>query len=70
MLLDAGDLAAMVKRLDDAFPGIAERIVDETGQRREFVNLFVNDELIRGPLASAALRPGDAVHILPSVAGG
>lgn len=68
--MEAGDLASLVARLDTAFPGIGERIVDEAGQRREFVNLFVNDELIRGPLASATLRPGDAVHILPSVAGG
>ncbi len=70
VLLEAGDLASLVMRLDEAFPGIRERIVDEAGKRREFVNLFVNEDLARGPLGQAVLRPGDVVHILPSVAGG
>lgn len=70
ILLDAADLAALILRLEDAFPGIRDRIVDETGRSRQYVNLFVNEELVRGPLPSVHLSPGDAVHILPSVAGG
>jgi molybdopterin converting factor small subunit len=70
VLLEAPDVASLLARLDTAFPGIQSRIVDEAGHRREFVNVFVNDELVRGPLAEVSLSPGDTVHILPSVAGG
>jgi sulfur-carrier protein len=70
ILLDATDLEALIHRLEQAFPGIRDRIVDETGRSRQYVNLFVNEELVRGPLPSVLLSPGDAVHILPSVAGG
>lgn len=70
VLLEAGDAASLLRELDAAFPGIRQRVVDEVGRPRPFVNVFVNDELVRGPLDRAALSPGDAVHILPSVAGG
>jgi len=70
ILLDAADLASVLARLDEAFPGIGDRIVDEAGQLRQFVNVFVNAELIRAPPGRVALSPGDEVHILPSVAGG
>ncbi|HII41111.1 MAG TPA: MoaD/ThiS family protein [Thermoplasmata archaeon] len=70
VLLEGTDLAALLRRLDDAFPGIRERVVDETGAPRRYVNLFVNDELVREPLPAVHLSAGDVVHILPSVAGG
>lgn len=70
ILLEAADVASLLARLDASFPGIRDRVVDETGRRREFVNIFVNDELVRGPLDRIGLRAGDTVHILPSVAGG
>ncbi|HKZ99036.1 MAG TPA: MoaD/ThiS family protein [Thermoplasmata archaeon] len=70
VVLEASDLGSLVDRLETAFPGIRDRIVDETGHRREYVNLFVNDELARSPLREVRLEPGDVVHILPSVAGG
>jgi len=68
--VEAGDVAALLKALDAAFPGIRGRVVDETGRARPYVNVFVNEELVRGSLAAVRLAPGDAVHILPSVAGG
>jgi molybdopterin synthase sulfur carrier subunit len=70
VVLEARDARSLVDRLDDAFPGIRERIVDETGRRREYVNVFVNEDLVRSPLDEVRLGPGDIVHILPSVAGG
>ncbi len=70
VVLEGADLAELLRRLDGAFPGIRERVVDETGNPRRYVNLFVNDELVRGPLARVRLSSGDVVHILPSVAGG
>ena len=70
VVLEAADLATLLRRLDAAFPGIRERIVNETGAPRPYVNVFVNDELMREPLPQVRLSSGDSVHILPSVAGG
>jgi molybdopterin synthase sulfur carrier subunit len=70
VLLEAGDVASLLRELDDAFPGIRGRILDETGRPRPYVNVFVNDELVRERLDRVSLARGDAVHILPSVAGG
>lgn len=70
VLIEAPDAASLLRQLDDAFPGIRERILDETGRTRPYVNVFVNEELVRGPLSAATLAAGDRVHILPSVAGG
>ncbi|TLZ83474.1 MAG: MoaD/ThiS family protein [Methanobacteriota archaeon] len=70
VVLEASDVAAMLRALDVNFPGIRDRVVDEAGRRRPYVNVFVNEELIRASLPEANLNPGDVVHILPSVAGG
>lgn len=70
VILEAGDVASLLQGLDDAFPGIRDRIVDETSRLRPYVNVFVNDELVRSPPAEVRLARGDVVHILPSIAGG
>ena len=70
MYLEARDVAALLRALDDAFPGLRDRVVNEAGRPRPYVNVFVNEELVRAPLAEVRLAPGDEVHILPSVAGG
>jgi len=70
VLLEALDVASLLRSLDATFPGIRDRVVDETGQPRRYVNVFVNEDLVRGDFEAARLHPGDVVHILPSVAGG
>lgn len=70
VLIEGGDLATLLTRLNEAFPGIRERVVDETGRARPYVNVFLNEELVREPLPAVRLVSGDVVHILPSVAGG
>ena len=63
-------LAAVVADLEARYPGIAERLVDDSGLRR-FVNVYLNDEDVRfldglqTPVADA-----DSITILPAVAGG
>jgi molybdopterin converting factor small subunit len=67
----AGDtLRAVVDDLDDAHPGLKDRLVDGDALRR-FVNVYVNDEDVRflGGL-DAPLAEGDTVTVLPAVAGG
>lgn len=57
--------------LEAQFPGITERLFDETGQLRRFVNIYVNGEDIRflGGLTTE-LTDGAEVSIVPAVAGG
>ena len=70
LVLDVTDLPGILRALEASFPGIRDRVVDEAGHRRPYVNVFVNEDLVREDLSSVALKPGDVVHILPSVAGG
>jgi molybdopterin synthase sulfur carrier subunit len=57
--------------LDAAHPGFSERLYDETGGLRRFVNVFVADEDIRFlDGVDTALTDGQTVSIVPAVAGG
>jgi len=63
-------LDAVIKDLDANYPGIGERLVDDSGLRR-FVNVYVNDEDVRFLESLATpVQDGDTVTILPAVAGG
>jgi MoaD family protein len=70
IVLEATDVAAVLQALNASFPGIRDRVVDEAGRRRPYVNVFVNEEIVMSSLLEAKLKSGDTVHILPSVAGG
>lgn len=57
--------------LERQFPGLRERLVDETGTLRRFINIYVNQEDIRFLQSGAtALKDGDEVSIVPAIAGG
>ena len=61
----------VLKGLDAAHPGMGERLFDETGRLRRFVNVFVADEDIRFlDGLSTPVAEGQAVSIIPAVAGG
>ena len=64
-------LSACIDHLEAAFPGVRERVMDETGQLRRFVNIYINGDDVRfmDGLASP-LKDGDEVSIVPAVAGG
>ncbi len=64
-------VAALVADLDKRHPGIRERICDETGAVRRFVNIFVNGEDIRFlSNLDTAVKAGDEVSVVPAIAGG
>jgi molybdopterin synthase sulfur carrier subunit len=64
-------VAELLDNLDVAFPGLTERVREDDGQIRRFVNIFVNGSNIRElDGAETALRPGDEVGIIPAMAGG
>ena len=57
--------------LERRHPGIKERICDEKGQLRRFVNVFVNEEDIRFLQGDqTTINDGDEVSIIPAIAGG
>ena len=63
-------IEAVVLDLDARYPGIRERLVDESGLRR-FVNVYLNDEDVRFlDGLGTAVADNDAITILPAVAGG
>ncbi len=66
-----GDLRGVLAELEAAHPGIAERILDERGELRRFVNVFVRDEDVRSLQGlDTPVGDGDTVSIVPAVAGG
>ncbi len=66
-----GTIAEILDALEAAFPGIGERICDEQGQVRRFVNIFVNDEDIRFlQEKSTPVQETDEISIVPAIAGG
>lgn len=68
---DGSTVGEVLKSLDAAHPGIGERLFDEAGNLRRFVNVFVADEDIRFLDALATpVAEGQVVSIVPAVAGG
>ena len=66
-----GTVGELLDSLDKAFPGLRERICDEQGNVRRFVNIFVNDEDIRFLEERATpVKDTDEVSIVPAIAGG
>lgn len=67
----SGDsLQAVVADLDASYPGIGERLLDDSGLRR-FVNVYLNDEDVRFLAGlNTSVADGDSITILPAVAGG
>lgn len=64
-------LKECIDSLESRFPGMKDRLVDETGELRRFVNVYINGEDVRFAEGLATrLSGGDEVSIVPAVAGG
>ena len=69
--VDAATIGAAIIELQTRFPGIKERLIDDTGEVRRFVNVYVNEEDIRFlQNQQTPLKDGDEVSIIPAIAGG
>jgi molybdopterin synthase sulfur carrier subunit len=65
------NVKALVEDLERNFPGIKERICDESGKIRRFVNVYVNGDDIRFlQNLETTLKEGDNISIVPAIAGG
>jgi len=69
--VDGNTLAEVLEALEQAHPGFRERLFDETGKLRRFVNVFVADEDVRFlDGLDTKVADGQTVSIVPAVAGG
>jgi molybdopterin synthase sulfur carrier subunit len=67
----AATVGEALGQLEVRFPGIGERLLDDSGQIRRFVNVFVNGRNVReADGLETAVAPGDEVGIIPAMAGG
>jgi molybdopterin synthase sulfur carrier subunit len=66
-----GTIREIVENLDRNHPGIKDRLCDETGSLRRFVNVYLNEEDIRFMQnEETPVKDGDEVSIVPAIAGG
>ncbi|MQG20938.1 MAG: MoaD/ThiS family protein [SAR202 cluster bacterium] len=68
---DSADVQNAIENLEGQFPGIRERLIDDSGELHRFVNIYVNGEDIRFVDGlKTNIKDGDEVSIVPAVAGG
>ncbi len=69
--IDSTVLGELVEKLNSEFPGFKDRLVDEEGELRYFVNIYLNGEDVRFMDGlKTATSDGDEISIVPAVAGG
>ena len=69
--VEGATLGEIVGSLENEFPGIKERLCDEQGELRNFVNVYVNGEDVRFLQGlDTVTKEGDEISIVPAVAGG
>jgi len=67
----ATTIGEAIVELQSKYPGIKERLVDDNGEVRRFVNVYVNEEDIRFlKNQQTPLKDGDEISIIPAIAGG
>ena len=67
----AGTVGAAIAELQSRYPGIQDRLLDDSGAVRRFVNVYVNEEDIRFLQdQQTPVNDGDEVSIIPAIAGG
>ena len=67
----AATIVDMIGSLDAAYPGLKNRLCDDKGDLRRFVNIYVNEEDIRFLNGKeTSLKDGDEVSIVAAIAGG
>jgi len=64
-------IAEMIDNLNASYSGLKDRLCDDKGELRRFVNVYVNEEDIRFLKGKdTILKDGDEVSIVPAIAGG
>ena len=69
--IEGANVGDIINNLEAAHPGLKERLCDEAGEIRRFVNVYVNDEDVRFMSGrDTELKDGDEMSIVPAIAGG
>jgi molybdopterin synthase sulfur carrier subunit len=69
--IEASNLNELIGKVDTIYHGFKERLCDESGELREFVNIYLNGEDVRFLQGlDTATKAGDEISIVPAVAGG
>ncbi|GBD03776.1 Sulfur carrier protein CysO [bacterium HR19] len=69
--LEAKTLKELIEKLAEINPEIKSRILDENGEVRRFINIYINNEDIRFLKGiNSELKDGDEISIIPAIAGG
>ncbi len=68
---DASTVGDLIQNLDTQFPGIQEKLLDDSGNLKRFINVFRNDDEIRTlDGLSTPIADDDKISIVPAMAGG
>ena len=68
---EGGSISEIINNLENQFNGIKERICEEDGSPRRFINIYVNEEDIRFLEGeNTVVKDGDEISIIPAIAGG
>ncbi|RZU15378.1 molybdopterin synthase subunit MoaD [Kribbella rubisoli] len=68
---EGSTLTEVLDSLDASYPGIKGRVLDDSGELRRFVNVYVDDDDVRfADGLQTAIKDGGQVSIIPAVAGG
>ncbi len=71
VVAEGANISEVIEDLEKNYPGIKERICEESGELRRFVNLYLNDEDIRfKENLETTLSDNDELSIIPAIAGG
>lgn len=66
-----GSVADIIDDLENNYPGLKEKLCEENGAVRKFLNIYLNDEDIRFMDSLATeVRDGDTLALIPAIAGG
>lgn len=71
LTVEGSDIGALIQSINQQYPGISAKIIDDEGNVKRFINIFVNDNEIRTLQGLATpVKTNDQISIVPAMAGG
>lgn len=71
LTVEGSDIGALIQSINQQYPGISAKIIDDEGNVKRFINIFVNESEIRTLQGLATpVKANDQISIVPAMAGG